>query len=333
MAKVRISDIIQPAVWLPYVRQQAIKFNRFLRSGIMVPSQDLQTKLAAGGAPFINVPHFNALSGSSQVLTDAAALSVGGITTGKQIAYCLARGDARSINDLAPIRSGADPAAAIADGWAQWWNEDEQGILIAVLTGVFADNIANDAGDLVHDISIADGANAAAGNKMSGTAIINAAQKLGDAKAKLTAIVMHSQIEANLAALDQITAIRNSEGALLYNSYKGLEVITDDDVPVVAGGTSGHVYTSYLMAKGSVARAENIPTEDGVEFDRDILAGDTVLTMRKTLVVHPIGFAAKYAANQLAGDTAANTELDDAAAWDRVWEKKNCGIVAIKTNG
>lgn len=333
MAKVKISDIIQPSVWIPYMRQQATKFNRFLRSGIMVPSEELQQKLRGGGAPFINVPHFNPLSGSSQVLADDAALNVGGITTGKQIAYCLARGDARSVNDLAPIRSGADPAAAIADGWAQWWNEDEQGILIATLTGVFADNAANDAGDLVHDISIADGVNAAAINKMSGTAVINAAQKLGDAKSKLSAIVMHSQIEANLAALDQITSVRNSEGVVLYNSYKGLEVITDDDVPVVAGAVSGHVYTSYLMAKGSVARAEHIPTDEGVEWDRDILAGDTVMTMRKTLVIHPLGFAAKYAANQLEGDTAANTELDDADAWDRVYQKKNCGIVAIKTNG
>jgi hypothetical protein len=333
MAKVKISNIIQPSVWIPYMRQQAVENNRFLRSGIMVPNQTLQEKLRAGGAPFINVPHFNPLTGSSQVLSDSAALDVGGISTGKQIAYALGRGDARSVNDLAPVRSGADPAAAIADGWAQWWNKDEQGILIATLTGVFADNADADSSDLIHDISIADGDNAAATNKMSGTAIINAAQKLGDAKAKLSAIVMHSQIEANLAALDQITAIRDSEGKLLYNSYKGLEVITDDTVPVVAGGTSGLVYTSYLMAKGSLARAEHIPTDEGVEWDRDILAGDTVMTMRKTLIIHPIGFAAKYAASDLDGDTAANTELDDAEAWDRVWEKKNCGVVAIKSNG
>lgn len=333
MAKVKISDIIQPAIWLPYVRQQTTKLSRLVRSGIMVPNEQIRMKLRAGGAPFLNLPHFNPLSGSSQVLSDSSSLSVGGITTGKQVAYALSRGDARSVNDLAQIRSGDDPAKAIGDGWAQWWVEDEQGILIATLKGVFADNVANDASDLVHDISIADGDNAVAVNKMSGTAVINGAQKLGDAKSKLSAIVMHSQIEANLAALDQITSIRDSEGNFLYNSYKGLEVITDDDVPVVAGGTSGFVYSSYLMARGSVVREDYISTDEGVEYDRDILAGDTVMTMRKHLVIHPIGFAADYAAGALAGDTAANTELDDAAAWNRVWEKKNCGIVEIKTNG
>lgn len=333
MAKVLICDIIQPAVWLPYVREQSIKVNRLIQSGIIVVDTVLQEKLGMGGAPFINVPNYSPLSGSSQVLSDSGDLSVAGIGTGKQVAYVLGRGDARSVNDLAKWRSGDDPARAIGDGWAKWWQEDEQAILIAILTGLFADNVANDSADLVHDISIADGVNAAAGNKMSGTALINATQKLGDAKRKLAAIIMHSQVEANLAILDQITAVRDSQGTFLYNAYKGLEVFVDDTCPVVAGGTSGYKYTSYLCAHGAVGRADYIDPATGFESDRDILAGDTVMTMRKQLVLHPYGFAAAYAAGNLAGDTATNTELDDAAAWNRVWDKKNTGVVAIITNG
>ncbi len=333
MAKLLISDVIQPPVWVPYLRQMAIKLNRMLRSGIVVPNPTLQDKLKGGGQPFINMPNWNPLTGASQVLSDSVPLSVSGIGKAKQVAYCLARGDARSVNDLAGIRSGDDPARAIAETWAQWWNEDEQAILIATLSGIIADNKANDAGDLVLSLFTEDGANAQASNKLSGSAVINAAQKMGDAKGKLAAIVMHSQIEANLATLDQITTVRDSEGKILYNAYKGLEVITDDTVPVRVGTTSGHVYTTYLAARGAVSRADYIPTENGVEFDRDILAGDTVMTMRRHLVLHPTGYAAAYAANALAGDTAANTELDDAAAWDRVWDRKNTGIVAIESNG
>lgn len=333
MAKTKISDIIQPDVWLLYVREQTAKTSRLIQSGIIVDDPLLQEKIGMGGAPFINVPNFSALSGSSQVLSDSSSLSVSNISTGKQIAYALARGDARSVNDLAKWRSGDDPAKAIGDGWATWWREDEQAILLAILTGIFADNSANDSSDLISDISIEDGDNAAAANKMSGTAIINATQKLGDAKSKLAAIVMHSQVEANLAALDQITTIRDSQGNFLFNSYKGLEVFTDDSCPTAAGGTSGTKYTSYILARGSVGRADYIDPETGMEYDRDILAGDTVMTMRKQLILHPYGFAAAYAAGDLAGDTAANSELDDAAAWNRVWDRKNTGIVKLVTNG
>ena len=333
MAKLLISEVIQPPVWIPYMRQMATKLNRMLRSGIVVANEALQAKVVGGGAPFINMPNWNPLTGSSQVLSDSSPLSVAGIGKAKQIAYALARGDARSVNDLAGIRSGDDPARAIAEAWAQWWNEDEQAILIAILSGMIADNKANDDSDLVSAIFSEDGVNAIATNKISGSAVITAAQKMGDAKGKLAAIVMHSQVEANLATLDQITAIRDSEGKILYNAYKGLEVLVDDTVPVRVGTTSGHVYTTYLAARGAISRADYIPTENGVEFDRDILAGDTVMAMRRHLVLHPTGYAAKYAAGDLAGDTAANSELAVAGAWDRVWERKNTGVVAIESNG
>lgn len=333
MGKVLISDIIQPAVWLPYVQEQIVQVNRLIASGIIYLDDLLSQKIAGGGAPFINVPNYSPMTGTSQVLSDSGDLSVGGISTARQIAYALARGDARSVNDLAKWRSGDDPAKAIGNGWANWWTTDEQAILVAILTGIFADNVTNDTSDLVHDISIEDGNNAVAENKMSGTAVLTATQKMGDAKAKMVGIAMHSQVESNLSILDQIETIRDSEGNIVCKTYKGLEVFVDDTMPVTAGGTSGFKYTSYLLAKNSIGRGEHIDKDTGFESDRDILAGDSVMTMRRQICLHPYGFAAAYAAGDLAGDTAANTELDDEAAWNRVWNKKNCGVVAIVTNG
>lgn len=333
MGKVLISNIIQPAVWLPYVQEQSVKLNRLIQSGIIVVDSVLAKALGNGGAPFYNVPNYAPLTGSSQVLSDSGSLNVGGITTAKQIAYGLARGDARSVNDLAKWMSGDDPARAIGNGWAQWWKEDEQRILISVLTGLFADNAANDSGDLILNLSIEDGVNAAAGNKMSGTAIVNATQKLGDAKRKFAAIIMHSQVEANLAIAGLISTVRDADGTFLYNSFMGLEVHVDDTCPVVAGSTSGYKYTTYICARGAIGRAEYIDPTEGFEADRDILAGDTVMTMRKKMLLHPYGFAAKYAAGDLAGSTASNDELALAGAWDRVWDKKNTGVVSVVTNG
>ena len=314
MPKLKISDIIQPAVWLPYVQERTTALSLLIKSGVVVVDPVLQSKLGLGGAPFLNVPNYSPLSGSSQVLSDSGDLDVNGLTTARQIAYVLARGDARSVNDLAKWRSGDDPAKAIANGWAEWWAGDEQVILLAILTGIFADNTANDSADMIHDISIEDGDNATAANKISGNAVLDAAQKLGDAKSKLAVMFVHSQVGTNLGKLDGCETVRDSEGNLLFRSYKGLTFFEDDTCTTETGATSGTKYTSFLCAKGAVGRADIFDPATGFESDRDILAGDTVMTMRKQLILHPYGYQGAYAAGDLVGDTAANTELDDADA-------------------
>ena len=127
-------------------------------------SQDAQLDaLARAGGKLINMPFWSDLSGADEVLSDSGSLTPAAIAASKDVAALFMRGKAWSVNDLAKALSGADPMRVVGDLVAGYWARREQVQLFAILKGVFADNLANDGGDLISDISIADGANAAAG--------------------------------------------------------------------------------------------------------------------------------------------------------------------------
>lgn len=329
MASTQIADIIVPDVFNPYIVQRTTELSALVRSGIVVPDPALDI-LAVRGGKLIEMPFFSDLSGADEVLSDSGALTPGKIGTGKDQARLLMRGKAWSVNDLAAALSGADPMKVVGDLVAEYWVRREQDVLIASLKGVFADNVANDAADLVHDISIADGNNAADANKISGTAVLDAVQKLGDMQEKLTAIAMHSVPYNRLLKQNLITFIPTADQKSAIPMYLGKEVIVDDAMPTVAGGTSGTVYTTYLFGRGAVGRGNGsvpVPTET----DRDSLAGEDILINRRHFLLHIRGI--KWTESSVAGQGPTNAELALAANYDRVYDKKLIRVVQLKSNG
>ena len=263
---------------------------------------------------------------------------VSNINTGQDKARIHPRGNAWGVNDLAVALSGADPMAAIASLVAGWKAADEQKMLIASLAGVFADNIANDNGDLVQVTaaeSIADQRpwNDASPTVMNPIAIIDAAQLLGDAAGKFTAIAMHSKCYADLVKQELIDFIKPSDGSVDIPTYMGKRIIVDDTCPTRAGTTDGIVYQSYLFGQGAVGKGDgDAPTP--LETDREALASNDILIIRNHTILHPRGFA--WQENAIAGATTGggptNLELAEAVQWDRVYEKKNTRCVMIETN-
>lgn len=328
MAKTLISNVVQSARWQAYYRLQVVARNALIASGAIAPDPKLAGLAAVKGAPVINCPFWNALTGTSQLLSDSASLTVGGITAAKHRAYILARGDARSVNDLADIRSGDDPAKAIADGWAQWWATDEQTIALAVMQGVMLSNVADESSDLVLDI-YADEADPAAATQLTASTFISAKAKLGDAAANIVLVAMHSDVYFALQKLELIATIRPSE-SVEFETFQGRRIIVDDSMPTTAG-TNSTQYTTYLLGRGALARDEGWPGPQPMfEADRDILAGDTVIACRKQLILHAQGYDGNSAS--VAGDTPTNAELAAAANWDRVVDRKLTGIVAVHHN-
>lgn len=335
MAATKIADVIIPEVFAPYVIEQIPKHSALINSGIVVPDGYLDV-LATQGGKLINMPFFNDLTGEDELLSDSSALTPGAIGTDKDVAALLMRGRAWGVNDLAKALSGADPMGAIASLVAAYWTKREQVALIATLQGIFADNVANDSGDLVHDASIADGVNATDVNLMGGAAVIDATGKLGDNLGVLTAICMHSVPYTRLQKLqlieyvDASTEEQAATGTDKVPTFLGKRVIVDDTCPVVAGGTSGSVYSSYLFAKGAVGRGEGA-TPVPVETDRDSLAGEDYLIHRRHFLLHVRGIA--FQNTSVAAQSPSNNELALAANWDRVYPQKTIRVVELKTNG
>jgi len=330
----KIADIIVPDIFEKYVVEKTNEKSILIASGIVVPDPALDV-LAQKGGNLIQMPYFNDLSGDSEVLSDQNPLTPGKITAGKDVARLQLRGKAWGSNDLVGVLAGADPMKAIGELVSNYWVRDEQKILIQTLAGVFADNAANDAGDLVQDVAIEAGASATAANLISGTAVIDAKTKLGDAADKLTAIAMHSVPYSTLEKAGLIEWVESGveggdKGKSKIPTFLGLTVLVDDGCPVVAGGTSGYKYTSYLFGRGAIGRGTGAHPEP-VETARDGLAGESYLINRRAFLLHPRGI--KWTETTCAGEAPTNAELALAVNWDRVYEKKSIRIVTLITNG
>ncbi|HBV88310.1 MAG TPA: coat protein [Desulfosporosinus sp.] len=331
MAATKVSNIIIPEIFNPYVVERTAELSALVRSGIVVPDPQMDVLASAGGT-LINMPFFTDLTGDDDLLDDTADIPVNAIGTNKDIATLLMRTKSWGVTDLAKSISGDDPMRAIGDLVADYWARKEQTTLIKILTGVFADNIANDSADHVHDVSIADGANAASTNLIGANSVIEASALLGDAMMGLTAIAMHSVCYANLQKQNLIDFTPTNVQNVGFGTYLGKTVIVDDGCPSIAGGTSGKVYTSYLFGRGAIARGEGKP-EYPTEMDRDSLGsgGTDVLITRRHYILHPRGI--KFTSASVVKTTPTNSELALAANWDRVYESKNIRLVALKTNG
>ncbi|MCR8994484.1 major capsid protein [Brevibacillus laterosporus] len=311
MAKTKISDVIVPEVFNPYVIQRTAELSALSQSGIISNNPELDA-LARGGGKLINMPFWEDLTGDDEVLSDTNALVPGKITASQDVAALFLRGKAWSTNDLAHVLAGSDPMAAIGDLVAAFWARKRQQLLFSMLKGVFASPSME---GNIHDISGLTGDTSI----LKGEAFLDAKQKLGDSSDKLTAFSMHSAAFTHLQKQNLIEFIPDSEGKVQIPTYMGRRVIVDDGHPVSNG-----VYTSYLFGAGAIGLGNGmhpVPTET----DRDSLAGDDILINRQAFVLHPRGVAFKNAS--VADSSPSNKECENAVNWERVYENKNIRIV------
>jgi len=331
MAETRLTNVIVPSIFDPYVAERALHLNKFFQAGVLVQSPVLFEKLAGGSNTF-NFPFWQDLSGDSEVLTETGDMTVNPITADKMIARRQLRGKAWGANDLSAQLSGANPIQAIGDRVAQYWATQYQTLLTYSIRGVIADNVANDSGDLVVDISTETGLSATAANKISAVKTIEAVMKQGDRFSEIAAIAVHSVVYKTLVENDLIDYVQDSASSLSIPTYLGLKVIVDDDLPVIAGTTNGYKYHSYLFKSGAVAFAENPGKYVANETYRDPKGiGIDSLYTRRQFAIHPAGFSWVMSADTATSPSDAN--LYAATSWNRVYNAKNAGIIAIISNG
>lgn len=310
-------DII-PEIFLPYMIEKTSEKSEFGASGVIqaMPELDIPQGDIKGGTT-VNMPFWQDLAGSSQVLDSSTDLSVAKFTTSADKAVLMGRALVYGSTDLAAALAGSDPITALADLYAAKWAREWQTILIQILTGamvVVTDNVL--------DISALSGTAAV----FDASAFVDANQKMGDCKDKLVAVAMHSAVESLIAKSDQIDYIKDSEGKLLYKEYQGKRVIVDDGMPVSNG-----VYTTYLFGLGAVGYAEGTPKVP-LETAREALlnGGEEYLVSRRHFVLHPRGIKWDPASGVPAKDTPSNAEMADSGNWTQAYESQNIRIVQFK---
>ena len=325
-----LQDVIVPELFNPYVINRTMELSALVQSGIIANNSEFDA-LASQAAPTVNMPFFEDLTGESEQVIEGADLADNKITSNKDVAAIIRRAKMWSATDLSAALAGADPMAAIGTLVARFWERDMQKELIAILNGIFGTIPAGAEGNPpaktrlasnLLDISSLSGTKA----NWSGSAFIDAEQMLGDAKAQLTGVVMHSATEAYLKKQNLIDMVQPSND-VAFGTYQGKRVIVDDGCPV-----SGGVYTTYLFGNGAVALGNGSPVGHvPTETDRAKRKGSGVdyLINRKSYILHPRGVAFTNV-NVAKTEGPSRIELADPANWNPVYEAKQIRIVAFK---
>lgn len=319
MAITRLQDIIAPEVFTPYVIRRTMERSELYDCGVIKNDASLDAAGTAGGT-LINLPYFDDLGGESDIMRDDGRLSPSAIYARRDVARKLARTKAWGATGLSAELSGADPMAAVAERAAEWWKRDLQRALIAILKGAFG---APSMAGKTLDISGKSGDAA----KLSASAFIDANQLMGDAKGTLTAVMMHSAVEAALAKQQLIEYETDAKKSVRVPYYLGKRVIIDDMTPYDA---QTHIASLYLFGEGAVALGNgHSPQIIETEVFRDRLAssGEDYLINRRVFLLHPRGV--KWTEASVADIFPDNAELSDPQNWERVYEEKAIRMVKL----
>ena len=329
MAYTLLADVIVPEVFNNYTTENTTEKSRLIRSGIAAAVPGI---VVPEGGDTVNLPFWGDLDGDPQMLQDDTTITTGSIAVGKDVARILFAARSWGATDLAADLAGSDPMVRIADRVMAYWDRAYQKVLLNQLDGMFADNIANDDGDLVLDVSSEDvDTDGLTGKTLDGSNTIDAAQKLGDSSESLTGLMVHSKVYANMKKNNLIEFIPEASNDVGFGLYLGkYSIIVDDSLPKTDGTTSGTKYTSYLFGTGAIAINEGT-MKVPMEVERDAATSKEALFTRKCFLMHPRGV--KWVEDTVAGDTPELDELALAANHDRVYDKKNIRVVMAITNG
>lgn len=330
MAGTTLQDVIVPELFNPYVINRTMEISALVQCGIIANNTEFDA-LASQAAPTVNMPFFEDLTGESEQVIEGADLEDNKITSNKDVAAIIRRAKMWSATDLSAALAGSDPMAAIGSLVAGFWARDMQKELIALLEGVFGTISAGNENKppaetrLASNLLDISGKSGAAAN-WSGSAFIDAEQMLGDAKAQLTGICMHSATEAYLKKQNLIETVQPSND-VAFGTYQGKRVIIDDGCPA-----SGGVYTTYLFGNGAIALGNGNPVGFvPTETDRAKRKGSGIdyLINRKTMILHPRGIAWQNA-EVAKTEGPSRLEVANPKNWKPVYEHKQIRIVAFK---
>ena len=325
----KISDVIVPELFNPYVVNRTMELSAFFQSGIVVNSPEFD-RLASEAARTHNMPFFEDLQGESEATLEDVKMTPAKIGSNKDVSTTILRQKMWGSTNLSAALAGADPAKAIGDLVAAYWARDMQKELIAVLAGVFGSYTPDGGTETTpmadHILDLTQQTKAEA-KLISAEAMIDGCQLLGDAQSQLSGVVMHSATKSYLKKKELIESRRNSEN-VEFEYYQGRRVTVDDGCPVTEEG----IYTTYLFGNGAIAYGNGNPVGHvATETDRDKQTGGGIdyLINRKAFILHPRGIAytGKVRANV---ETPLRTELAMAENWNPVYEPKQLRIVAIR---
>ena len=339
---IRLSDAFVPSIYGSYTALNNPENSAFVQSGI-IAINPLMSGMIGGAAKEFTVPFWQDIDPNME--PEYSNDDPNDIAVPKKIGSGTMRARKAWVNqsfgemDLVPELAGSDPLQHIKNRFGTYWQRQKERRLIATCVGVLNDNLANDAGDMVKDISAEVGALAS----FNSDVFIDASYTMGDQVQKIKAIGIHSAIAARLDKNNEIETIRDSDGQILLRTYKGRAVIVDDGLPV-SGVGAARVFTSVLFGAGAIgfagveghafAMGEGVPKVPAwVERKEQAGSGggQEVIGERHTWLIHPFGYDWVESGAALVEFSPTLADLRLASHWNRVVDRKNVPLAFIKS--
>ena len=334
MATVQLANVYNPLTFARGIQEAQIEKNAFLASGIMVADSALAAQMSGGGN-IGEIPFYLPLgTGEPNYGTDnPATLSVpANINGSKQAFRSTMANKSWSTMDLTRDLALIDPIGAITGRIGNYWATVGQSRLINSCLGLLADNIANDAGDMLFSVASDAAAAITDAERISATVSIDGDQTLGDAQGSLTVMAVHSRIYARLRKQNLIDFVPVGTQGEKIATYLGKRLIVDDALPAIAGANR-ITYTSILFGPGAFLTAPGsvqVPSEIERLAGSGNGSGQDVIHSRVHDCIHPNGFS--FISGSVAGLSATYAELKLAANWDRKLSRKNIPMAFLRTN-
>ncbi len=327
MAQTQISDVIVPAEFSSYIVENSLVSTAIFQSGVALPNALISEQLQAGSTQF-TVPIWSDDGESETDVTsdNIAVLSTPlKLTAAPQVVRKSFLHQSWSEMSLASELAGSDALARVQSRVLAYWQRQYERRIIASMLGVLYSNVANDASDMVNDISGLVGTLA----NFNGDSVIDTALTLGDRLSDVKMIAMHSKIYGEALKNDEITFFKPSDNSLDIPTYKGMGVIVDDNLTTSTAG----LYVTVLMGPGAFGFGVSEPnTGFSTELFRIPSAGNgggnTTLHTRYNSAFHPLGMSFTNAS--VVGESPLLAELALPANWARaVTQRKSIPLAFL----
>ena len=340
---VLLADIVKRNNLSRYVQEAIKERSLFVKSGAVVRSAFLDAK---EGGTRIQVPEFNPVAPTEEVMTGAAGWGTGSggyltpqkIGSATQIASIIHRGFAYAVDDLATLAAGEDPMNAIRNQLADAINKLNSQRLFYQLHGLFGTALTSNASDL----AVAASSGQAEANYLTGANVAKARALLGERGDELDTLIVHPNVGFYLyqvGLLQFSTSSMVSSGAITWGgggagvdaksigTFAGMNVIMDSQVNAVQPGTSGHIkeYYCYLVKSGTIL--EGVQQELRIEADRNILSKQDVLSVDYHTCYHVMGTKWGNAA-----DNPTNSVLGNKDNWTATYDADLIPMVQLTVN-
>ena len=340
---VLLADIVKRNNLSRYVQEAIKERSLFVKSGAVVRSSFLDAK---EGGTRIQVPEFNPVAPTEEVMTGAAGWGTGSggyltpqkIGSATQIASIIHRGFAYAVDDLATLAAGEDPMNAIRNQLADAINKLNSQRLFYQLHGLFGTALSSNASDLAVGAS----SGQAEANYLSASNVAKGRALLGERGDELDTLIVHPNVGFYLyqvgllsfstTALSTGTGIQWGGGgagvdAKSIGTFAGMNVIMDSQVNAVQPGSSGHIkeYYCYLVKSGTIL--EGVQQELRIEADRNILSKQDVLSVDYHTCYHIMGTKWGNAA-----DNPTNSVLGNKDNWTATYDADLIPMVQLTVN-